>query len=101
MRYPKFTDIEHIQNKQNEVDKIIGMIISCIDKIHTKNTTINAIDCERSELVDFVSNFTQEQFKKLTVFVETMPKLESKVNFTCSHCGHKENFILEGIKDFF
>lgn len=101
MKYPRFMDIQLAQKNKTEYDKAIALLIYCIDKVHTKSQIFNSSDLEYSEIEEFVTNFNQEQLKKAMKFIETMPKLKSSVEFECSHCHHKENVNLEGIRDFF
>lgn len=101
MRYPKFSDLELVEQSTNDLDKAVCLLTCCIDKIQTKDEVFNSKEVERSELDEFVSCFTQEQLRKAMSFIETMPKLSTNVNFECSHCRHKEIMHLEGVKDFF
>ena len=101
MKYPTFSDLQKIEKYDTEFERAIRLLISCIDKIHTKSETFVAAELEESELDEFVSNFNQDQLKRAMKFVETMPKLQAVVDFTCSHCQNKEKMKLEGIRDFF
>ena len=101
MRYPMFNDIQRIEREKNELDKALILLTVCIDKIHTKAETFNTKELEQSEIEEFVTNFSQEQLKKAMRFIETMPKLFTDIDFTCSHCKHQERLRLEGIRDFF
>jgi hypothetical protein len=101
MKYPTFSDLQKVEEHTNEFDKAISLLISCIDKVHTKNETFTAKEIERSDLEEFVVNFNQDQLKRAMKFVETMPKLQAVLDFTCSHCQYKEKMKLEGIRDFF
>lgn len=101
MKYPVFDDLRSVDGVDNQLDKAINLLAACIDKVHTKNDTIVAKDIERSEVLDFIANFNQDQLKKTMHFIETMPKLMKDVEFKCSHCEHQEVYRLEGIRDFF
>ena len=101
MKYPRFNDLQQLEKYDNELDKAIGLLTTCIEKIHTKEETYNCKDLEHSELEDFVTNFNQEQLKKAMAFIETMPKIQAQIDFVCSHCQHSEQIRLEGIRDFF
>lgn len=101
MRYPMFNDIQIIERETNDLDKALVLLMTCIDKVHTKSETYSTKDLERGEIEEFVANFSQEQLKKAMRFIETMPKLFTDIDFTCSHCKHQEKLRLEGIRDFF
>lgn len=101
MKYPRFKDIQSVEKHTNELDKGIALLALCIDKVHTKQQTFNASDLEYSEIEEFIVNFNQDQMKRAVKFIETMPKLKTTIDFECSHCKHKEQVELEGIRDFF
>lgn len=101
MRYPMFNDIQRIEKETNELDKALTLLMSCIEKVHTKSETYSTKDLEVGEVEEFIANFSQDQLKKAMRFIETMPKLFTDIDFTCSHCKHQEKLRLEGIRDFF
>jgi hypothetical protein len=101
MRYPKFSDIEKLQDANTETQKLFTLMSLCIDKIHTKKGTFNSIDLEESEIIDFIDNLTQNQFRKMTEFFETMPQMKYDVDYSCGKCGNRETLSLKGAQDFF
>jgi hypothetical protein len=53
------------------------------------------------EVRGFVDEMTQDQFKKVFSFLETMPRLEETVKFTCKSCGNNNEIVLKGLTSFF
>jgi len=101
LRYPKFSDIEVIQKIESDTEKLVNMMALCIDKIHTTENTFNTKELSLKEVVDFIDNLTQLQFKTLSKFFETMPQISKHIDYTCKHCGSEESIHLRGIQDFF
>lgn len=101
MRYPQMKDLEEIQKVDGDFNKATSLVISCVDKIHTKEKVHHVSDYDRSEIEEFVYSMTSDQLKKLVGFMETMPKVKADVNFKCSSCGHEEVLSLNGVRDFF
>ena len=60
-----------------------------------------ASDYTEAEMDEFVNTLSSEQFKKLQVFFDTMPKLQKGIESKCSKCGNTHKRVLEGMADFF
>ena len=101
MRYPRITDIEKVQGVKSDAEKLLNVIAICIEKIHTTDNTFVAKDLDGKEILEFIDNLTQSQFKMLSKFFETMPQITKDVNYTCKHCGSEETVHLRGVQDFF
>ena len=54
-----------------------------------------------AEMDEFVNTLSSEQFKRLQVFFDTMPKLQKDIESKCSKCGSTHKRVLEGMADFF
>jgi hypothetical protein len=101
MRYPKFSDVELIQNVNTDAEKLVNMMAVCIEKIYTPENTFNTKELSTKEVIEFIDNLTQVQFRMLTKFFETMPQVTKKVDYKCKHCGSDESITLRGAQDFF
>ena len=53
------------------------------------------------EVREFIDQLTQDQFKKLFSFLDTMPKLQKNIKFKCKSCGTDNDVVLRGITSFF
>ena len=102
MKYPPL-DIVNVFNDTtlNDVDQVFKIICSSIDMIYSGEDVFYAKEHSEEELEDFVNNLTQEQFEKIKKFFETMPKLETIVEYTCPVCAAHNSTALEGIQNFF
>lgn len=104
MKYPSIRVMEEIQqNKSNNEERTVPLfyvIINTIDKIETKEETLNSDIIPKEELEEFVNNLTKKQYEKIIKFYTTSPKLEYKVEYTTSD-GETREITLKGLLDFF
>lgn len=100
MKYPSLKVISNIK-AENEVDRLLEIIIKCIDAIYDKDSIYYSKDVSESEIRDFVDGLTQQQFAKVQRFFETVPKMKKSLNFKCTKCGYQDAVVVEGIQNFF
>lgn len=102
MRYIKTRDISKLTNTdKKETDLITDIIISSIESIFDESKVYLTDNSNREELVTFVNSLNHEQLNKLQKFIESAPKLEKDIAFTCSSCKCKNDIKLSGIQSFF
>lgn len=100
MKYPSLELTKKITS-DNDVETTFALITACIESIYDKDSVYSAVDQTPAELEEFINNLTQEQFKKIQEFFETMPKLEHKVEFDCPVCKFHHNHTIKGLESFF
>lgn len=100
MRYPTFEDISNI-GEMTEIDKSMTIMAKCINKVHHGDKVYSANELTTEELVDFLNEMTQEQFKKVMKFLEEIPRLEAPISFKCKHCGEQNDTVIGGLANFF
>lgn len=103
LKYPTMALSDKIQGvaQQSQIEVILGLVADSIDYIYDAEDTYPAKDSSRKELLEFVNNLSQDQFKKLTDFFNTMPKLKHSLKWECPACGCEETVELEGMTSFF
>jgi len=111
MKYPNILMQSKIEKdeEQNDVETLFKSIRLCIDYIYDSETMYSSKDHTEKELQDFIESLTDFQFKKVSKFFDTMPKLQHKINLNCTYkekkkksvCGYKEEIVLEGLQSFF
>lgn len=103
MKYPSFKMVEESEKTKDvtEVEKVMNILIACIDSIYTEEEMFYAKDVSKKELVDFVENLTREQFMKIQGFFDTIPKIKKDIHFECGKCGYHEDITIEGLQNFF
>lgn len=100
MRYPSFKTMTKTTST-DEVQKLMDVLVDCIDYIYDANDIFYSKDVPRKELIEFVEGLTREQFSNVQSFFESFPKIKKAVNFKCPKCGYDEEIFLEGLQSFF
>ncbi len=81
MKYPTLNDIGDIQS-ESDVEKTLSLLAKCIDKVYQGEKIYNTSEMPEKEVREFIDQLTQEQFKKLFSFLDTMPKLQKNIKFS-------------------
>ena len=103
MRYPTVKTIANseLNEKKDEVESLIEIIINCIDYIYDDEQIYYAKDSDKKELFEFVENLKQSDLTKIQNFFNTMPKIKKELDFKCDKCGYNEKMTIEGMQNFF
>jgi len=56
-----------------------GVIVDCIEHIYEGDKTYPAKDSTKQELKEFIENLSQDSFKNIKSFFDTMPHLRHDV----------------------
>lgn len=102
MKYPNIDSIKKFEDMDlDNIDNVFDLIIESIDYIYSGTEIYHSKEQTTKELSDFIENLTQEQFQKIRLFFETMPKLKQDIVYTCPVCEKVHNKYIEGIETFF
>lgn len=103
LKYPTIAIADKIQaaGQQSQIETVLSLVTDSIDYIYDAENVYPAKESSKKELLDFVNDLSQEQFKKLTNFFSSMPKLKHEIKWKCSACGCDEKVELEGMANFF
>lgn len=108
MHYPTYSDLMSNTSifdggddtpKTNEAS--MNLIISCMSTLFTEDERIDMKNESMQERTTFLDSLNSEQFEKIAKFIGDIPKLSYDANFTCEHCGHQNELLLEGMDNFF
>ena len=94
MRYPTAIDMK---GESTTYD----LVVSCIDSVYTADEVFTTKDLQRKDVEQFVDNLTSEQFKKITEFFLSMPRIEHKIEYDCPSCSTHNVVFLDGVESFF
>lgn len=83
------------------IDKSFDIITSCMDVVFNNEESYAASDCTKKELFDFLDSLTNEQFKKIEQFFDTMPVLSHTIIVTNPKTKIENTVILTGLTSFF
>lgn len=103
LRFPPYTVLTNLDMSEGrtDTDKTFELAGMCIEAVIHNEERISCDEITTEEMTDFIEQMTTEQFKKLTDFVESMPRLSHKVNWSCEACHHENEITVEGMQSFF
>ena len=99
-RYPYLKDMMGIPETINETEKSFYVLNSCINSIHYGDDVYNKVDLSDKDINDFVDQLTTEQFEKIMVFFNTMPKVRHTLTFVNPNTQAMNEVVLEGLESF-
>jgi len=97
LRYAGVNDLKTMNPDSSE--DLFALIVDCIEFIYDSENVYS--EFTKKELADWLEQLSSEQFKKITNFFETAPKLSHKIEWKCSACGEEDSLTLEGLTSFF
>lgn len=104
LRYPKYEHMldDSFRDPDSPVAKTIyHFTLGCLDSLQTEEENISFDDESQEEVEKFLESLTNDQFEKIMKFVNAIPRLEKKVEFDCISCQKNNQYVLQGIEDFF
>jgi hypothetical protein len=85
----------------DNISSAINLIARLVEQIVIDEEVFNKEEMSEAEIIEWLEGLTTEDFKKVTDFFETMPRL--KHSFTLHNTNTDKDFtiVLEGLADFF
>lgn len=101
MKYPTYSVMRTINEKQDQLETKIKIIVSCIDKIFSGGQFYTHKDMTPAETQEFVESLTQEQFGKLEEFIKNFPTFLAIGEGQCPKCGKVHSVRYKDFINFF
>lgn len=101
MKYPEFSLIDKIRNKDTAVDIAFEVIVNSIDYIYDGEQYYYAHESTKEELMQFIESLNQDQFDKLESFFDKLPTLNKIMEIKCPKCGFDHSIEMDGLESFF
>lgn len=101
MKWPTYSSLKTIVDSDKDIDKELHIIASCIDSILDKDKVYTTKDMTKEEIVAFIENLTQEQYVKLTEFIDSFPSFVIQSKATCPKCEFEHNLEYRNFESFF
>jgi hypothetical protein len=102
MRYPSVSEaIEIAKDGSAGVEKILNVVVQCIEIIFDGDEMFPAKNSTKQELEDFLEGLNTEQFQKVNAFFNNMPRLNKKIRHQCTKCNEMIEHNVEGLSNFF
>lgn len=100
MKYPSLNHFIDVGFVDKEVDGL-SVVLNSIDQIFEGEEVTESKDCTTKELQTFIESLTQAQFKKISKFFETMPRLKHEFVVVNPQTKKENKYTLEGLQSFF
>ena len=100
MKYPNLSDMDGF-DPQGQILSLFEMIKRCILEIRDGETIHNKVDISNKELDKFIDSMSTDNFKEVSNFFETMPKLRHIFKVTNPKTKKKSEIPVEGLQSFF
>jgi len=105
MKYPTYHDIitndEILSENALNTERLFSSIKICLDSVMTDEENISLKDESPEEIERFMNSLTNEQFDRITRFVDGIPKLKYEKDYKCEKCQSNNTIKVEGLQDFF
>lgn len=101
MKYPTYSVMRQIDERDDQFETKIKIIVSSIDKIFTNGQYYTNKDMTPAEMQEFVENLTQQQFERLESFIGNFPSFYVKGEGACVKCGKVHNVRYKDFVRFF
>jgi hypothetical protein len=101
MRYPNYTTMKSISDKDSAIDKKIKILAACIDVVTQGDKVYTRKDFSEKEMIDFIENLTEQQYRTLEIFVDELPFFIVKIEKKCPKCGFEHVMEYNDLTDFF
>jgi hypothetical protein len=98
--YPLLTSFKNIDKDENETTALFNMISNCVKEIHYGENIYNKVDISDEDLNEFIDSLDATQFKSVSEFFESMPRLRHIVQVTNPETKVKGEVVLEGLQTF-
>ena len=101
LKFPYYDLVKKL-NVVNAVEDIaFELIIDCIDYVFDGDNLYYAKETSREELMTFLESLTKDQFEKIEAYLDSLPKIEKKIELDCKKCGFHHTIDIQGLESFF
>ena len=104
LKYPTYNSVINdkiMRHSESGSEIMYQTVLLSLDALQAKDERMIFAEEPIEDVVNFIGNLTNEQFKKLSEFSENIPMLRKEIQYSCDKCQHKNLSIIEGTADFF
>ena len=100
MKYPDITFFnEGIQT--SDIQSTVKLMSRCVSQIIVGEEVFSSSEMSDDEVTEWIEGLTTQQFKELSDFFNTMPKLSHSFTLKNTNTGNDFTIKLQGLADFF
>lgn len=93
--------VDVLGDKTPSPEELFSIISDNIDFIYDEVSTYQISEIPKTAVVEFLSQLSTSQYKKVEDFFANEPKIYKELSITCPKCGTVHNIKVEDIFDFF
>ena len=101
MKYPSYTAMKKLLNKDNVLNKKINIIVESIEYVQNKENVYTSKDMTKDELTQFIEGLTQNQFREIEKFIDNFPSFVVLAEANCNKCGFNHKLQYKDFASFF
>lgn len=101
LKYPTIMSYDSGKSKKTETEIAFKVLNECIKSIYKGKDIYDRNNLSDEEVEEYINNLTQDQYKKLMVFFETMPRIRHKIEYVNPKTHKKFALVFNGAADFF
>lgn len=101
MKYPSYQVLKLIGENENTIERKIKVMMSSIDYVVDGESVHSSKDYTKEELKEFIEGLTEQQFKKLELFVDNFPSFVVKLDMKCGKCEFNHHIEYKDFTSFF
>ena len=100
MKYPNYSIVKYLEQAK-DADKKTALIVNSIEYVYDKKGMHSSKDFSKDELKAFIEGLTEENYKKLELFVDNFPTTVVNLEADCPKCGFHHHVRYADFYDFF
>lgn len=101
LKYPEFSLVQKLKNKESAVDIAFEVIADSVDYIFDGEQYYYGNETSREEMIQFLESLNQSQFAQLESFFDNLPVINKRVEMKCGKCGFNHTLNMQGLESFF
>ena len=100
LKYPVLKDMKGLMADTSEMEQIFSVLTKCVHEIHYGEQIFSRIDINEKDINEFIDQLTTDQFKGISNFFDTMPKLRHVIPITNPKTKVESEVVVEGLASF-
>jgi len=101
MRYPTINAIMEVDKSDlPEVERSYNILVSCLDKLVSTETTYDFTNETNESIGDFLDDLDPKAVAAMNEFFQTTPRIRHEIKYT-NNLGKEKSFVIEGTETFF
>ena len=101
MKPPTLDVMKFLSKKGEDYNQTLSVVIECIDFVYDGEELTYPKDLKKDEMLTFIDGLSTKQMKKVTSYLEGLPKIYFDLEYTCPECKTVNTRTVEGIDNFF